>query len=65
MADVLGDDTLFEGFCLTLYDTDDVLLHLCENFGCLERYNELAQNEVYQKRKKYKCIITDYAMAAS
>lgn len=64
MADVLGDDTLFEGFCLTFYDTDDVLLHLCENFGCLERYNELAQNEVYQKRKKYMRIIANYAMAA-
>ena len=64
MADVLGDDTLFEGFCLTFYDADDVLQHLCENFGCLERYNELAKNEVYQKRKKYMRIIADYAMAA-
>jgi len=64
MADVLGDDTLFEGFCLAFYDTDDVLLHLCENFGCLKRYNELAQNEVYQKRKKYMRMIADYAMAA-
>ncbi len=64
MADVLGDDTLFEGFCLTFYDTDDVLQHLCENFGCPERYKELLQDEVYQKRKKYMRMIADYAMAA-
>ena len=64
MADVLGDDTLFEGFCLTFYETDDALLQLCKDFGCLERYNELAQNKVYQKRKKYMRTITDYARAA-
>lgn len=64
MADVLGDDTLFEGFCLTFYETDDALLQLCKDFGCLERYNELAKNNVYLKRKKYMRIIADYAMAA-
>jgi hypothetical protein len=64
MADVLGDDTLFEGFCLTFYETDDALLQLCKDFGCLKRYNELAKNNVYQKRKKYMRIIADYAMAA-
>ena len=64
MADVLGDDTLFEGFCLTFYETDDALLQLCKDFGCQERYNELAQNKVYQKRKKYMRIIADYAIAA-
>ncbi|WFR58902.1 SEC-C metal-binding domain-containing protein [Anaerocolumna sp. AGMB13025] len=64
MADVLGDDTLFEGFCLTFYETDEALLGLCENFGCPERYNELAKNEVYQKRKKYMRLVADYAMAA-
>lgn len=64
MADVLGDDTLFEGFCLAFYDTDDMLQQLCEDFGCLERYNKLEQDEVYHKRKQYMRIIADYAMAA-
>jgi len=64
MADVLGDDTLFEGFCLAFYDTDESLLNLCKIFSCMERYNELAQNEVYQNRKKYMRLISDYAIAA-
>lgn len=64
MADVLGDDTLFEGFCLTFYETDETLLQLCKDFGCSQRYNELAKNEVYQKRKKYMRTIAKYAMAA-
>lgn len=64
MAEVLGDDTLFEGFCLAFYEADDTLQQLCRDYGCLERYNELAQNKVYQKRKKYMHIIADYAMAA-
>jgi hypothetical protein len=40
------------------------LLQICKDFGCLERYNELAINEVYQKRKKYMRTIADYTMAA-
>lgn len=64
MVDVLADDALFEGFCLTFYNTDAALLQLCKDFGCQERYNELTQNEVYQKRKKYMHTIADYAMAA-
>jgi len=64
IADVLGDDTLFEGFCLAFHDTDDMLSHLFETFGCLERYNKLAQCAVYQKRKKYIRKIADYAKAA-
>ncbi|WP_097004323.1 hypothetical protein [Lacrimispora amygdalina] len=64
MAEVLGAETLFEGFCLVFYEADDSLQQLCKDYGCLERYNELAQNKVYQKRKKYIRIIADYAMAA-
>lgn len=64
MADVLSDETLFEGFCLAFHDTDDKLLHLCENYGCLGRYKELVQDRVYKKRKSYIRMIADYAMAA-
>ena len=65
IADVMSDDTLFEGFCLALYSDDDELEEMCNHFGCLERYLELLQDGVYIKRKKYMRMITEYTRAAT
>lgn len=65
IADVMSDDTLFEGFCLALYGDDDELGEICNHFGCLERYLELLQDGVYIKRKKYMRMITEYTRAAT
>ena len=65
IADVMSDDTLFEGFCLALYGNDDELGEICSHFGCLERYLELLQDEVYIKRKKYMRMITEYTRATT
>ncbi len=64
IADVFGDETLFEGFCLAFYESNENLETLCEDFACGERYRELCQDPVYQKRKKYIQMISAYARAA-
>lgn len=46
MADVLGDDTLFDGFCLTFYETDDALLQLCKDFAV---WNDITNIDTFPK----------------
>ena len=65
IADVMSDDTLFEGFCLAFYGNDDELGDICNHYGCLERYLELLQDGVYIKRKKYMRMLTEYTVAAT
>ena len=64
IADVMSDETLFEGFCLAFYESDEYLENLCGNYGCTEQYYELLKDPVYQKRKKHMRLVSEYARAA-
>lgn len=64
IACVMSDDTLFEGFCLAFYESDEYLENLCGNYGSTEHYYELVKDPVYQKRKNYMCLISEYARVA-
>lgn len=64
IASAMSNDTLFESFCLTFGETDDDLEVICTSYHCTERYQELAKDPVYQKRKKYMQLIAAYAKAA-
>ena len=52
IVSVMGSDTLFEGFCLSFYGTDEELEMLCTDYGCTERFRMLAKDSVFQKRRK-------------
>lgn len=65
IADVMSDDTLFEGFCLAFYGDDDELEDITNFFGCLERYLVLLDDEIYIMRKKYMRMIAEYTRAAT
>ena len=64
LAEILCDDTLFEGFCLTFGGDDDLLEQLCDALGCRERLHSLKADPVYQKRKSYLCCLREEAVAA-
>lgn len=63
IASVLSDDTLFEGFLLAFYEVDEVGI-LCADYGCAKRYQQVVNDPVYCKRKKYMQLISTYANAA-
>lgn len=64
IASVMSSDTLFEGFCLAFYGTDEELEMLCTDYGCMERLQMLVKDSVYQKRRNYMQLIARYAKAA-
>ncbi|MGN0335588.1 MAG: YecA family protein [Lachnospiraceae bacterium] len=64
IGSVLGDPVLFEGFCLSFYSSDKQLERLCEIFGCTDNYQELVKDPVYQKRRRYMRMVTEYTLAA-
>ena len=64
MVRVLGDDTMFEGFCLAFYGEDEELESLCRAWDCEETYLTLASDPIYQKRKAYQKMIRRYTKAA-
>ena len=64
LSALLDSDTLFEGFCVVFFESDEMLQKLCEDLGCTQRYQELAEDPVYQKRRAYVQLISMYAYAA-
>ena len=64
MAMVLGDDTMFEGFCLAFYGEDEELESLCRAWNCEDTYLTLASDPIYQKRKVYQKMIRCYTNSA-
>lgn len=64
IACVMSDDTLFEGFCLAFYDSNERLENICDNYGCSEHYHELMKDPVYQNRKNYMQLVSKYVIAA-
>ena len=64
IADVMLDETLFEGFCLCLDESDETLLHFCEDLDCGDIYVRLSEDPVYKKRKEYMRLIAEYSKAA-
>ena len=64
LSDLFSSDALFEGFCLSFSESDDMLEILCGDYGCAERYNQLRENPVFRKRKGYMEKMSRYALAA-
>ena len=63
LSQILTNDTLFEGFCIATSEPDDVLAQICREFGCPLRYEELALDSVYRKRRAYAMQYKQYAKA--
>ncbi len=64
IADALGDDLVFETFCLSLGHEDEEVRGLLELLGCEEDYDILIKDVVYQKRRAYLDMIRRYTVAA-
>lgn len=64
IADILSDDTLFEGLCVVFFGNDDLLLEMMQDFGCSERYQVLQGDSVYRKRREYFKAINDCVIAS-
>lgn len=64
LSAALANETLFEGFCLAFYASDDILESICRDMGCEEQYQILCRNSVYQMRRQYMRMITNYTLAS-
>ncbi|WP_249028806.1 YecA family protein [Tannockella kyphosi] len=64
IAEALGEDAIFECFCITIGFDDDEIRRLLESYRCQEDYDILAIDKVYMKRKAYVDMIRQYALAA-
>ncbi len=64
IAEVLGDDLIFESFCISIGHRDEEIRGLLLAFGCEEDYDILIKDTVYQKRRAYLDMIRRYTLAA-
>ena len=64
MAKALANDVLFEGMCLGVSSTNEMLAEICGSFGCANRFALLLEDEVFCRRREYFQRICDYTKAA-
>ena len=64
LADVFSDSVLFEGFCLAIDASDEMIYELCNDCGCGDLFEELSKDVVYRNRKRYMRMISAYIKAA-
>jgi len=64
LADVFSREDLLEGFCLAFDESDETISKFCEEAGCASDYEKLSRDPVYQKRKAYMRMVTEYTKAA-
>lgn len=64
LAKVLSSDVLFEGFCLSFPEDNEMLQHYLEQFGVADRFTELTEDSIYMNRKEYALTLTKYVEAA-
>ena len=64
IAQVLGSDTLFKGFCLTFAGEDRLLEQLSEALGCTEQLDRVNADGTFKRRSGYIARLKDEARAA-
>lgn len=64
IAEALGEDTIFECFCMTIGCDGDEIRELLASYGCEDDYDMLAIDQVYTKRRAYADMIRQYTLAA-
>ena len=64
MSRVLANDVLFEGMCLGISSSNEMLEDVLGSFGCRERFVSLLEDEVFCRRREYFLKICDYTKAA-
>lgn len=64
IAEALGDDLIFESFCISIGHGDEEVRGLLQLFGCEEDYDILIKDTVYKKRRAYLDMIRKYTLAA-
>ena len=64
IAEVFCSDSLLEAFCLAFPEADDKLEGFMALCGCAGRYQSLAADPVYQKRRAYIRLLVRYAVSA-
>ena len=64
LAAGLSSAAFFEGFFLVCTGKQDTLEQLAADLGCTEKFRNLAADPVFQKRKAYMRMLSDYALAS-